>query len=50
MKTYAKKFNAQRAAHVELGNDAIEGIDFRTIKIWEGEAKDSKGAKKLNSN
>lgn len=36
MKTYSKKFNAQRAARVELGDDAIEGIDFRTVKTDAG--------------
>lgn len=36
MKTYNKRFNAQRAARAELGNDAIEGIDFRTLKTGDG--------------
>jgi hypothetical protein len=36
MKTYAKKFNAQRAARAELGDDAIEGIDYRVAKAKDG--------------
>lgn len=36
MRTYNKRFNAQRAARTELGDDAIEGIDFRTVKTTEG--------------
>ena len=36
MKTYNKRFNAQRAARAELGDDAIEGIDFRTFKSEDG--------------
>ena len=36
MKTYNKRFNAQRAARAELGDDAIEGIDFRTCKSEDG--------------
>lgn len=36
MKTYSKKFNAQRAARVELGNDAIEGVDYRTVNTKDG--------------
>lgn len=32
MKTYSKKFNAQRAARAELGDDAIEGLDYRAVK------------------
>jgi hypothetical protein len=36
MKTYSKKFNAQRAARTELGDDAIEGIDFRTVVTKDG--------------
>jgi hypothetical protein len=36
VKTYAKRFNAQRAARAELGDDAIEGIDYRTMKTSSG--------------
>lgn len=36
MKTYNKRFNAQRAARAELGRDAIEGIDFHTFKTKDG--------------
>ncbi|MBI2717247.1 MAG: hypothetical protein HYX36_00575 [Rhizobiales bacterium] len=36
MKTYVKKFDAQRAARVELGDDAIEGIDYRSVKTSAG--------------
>jgi hypothetical protein len=35
-KTYSKKFNSQRAARAELGDDAIEGIDYRTVKASGG--------------
>jgi hypothetical protein len=36
VKTYNKRFNAQRAARAELGDDAIEGIDFKTVKTEAG--------------
>lgn len=36
MKAYAKRFNAQRAARAELGDDAIEGVNYRTVKTGKG--------------
>jgi hypothetical protein len=36
VKTYNKRFNAQRVARAALGDDASEGIDYRTVKTSSG--------------
>jgi hypothetical protein len=37
IKTFAKRFNAQRAAKAAIGKDAAEGVDFTTAKDANGE-------------
>lgn len=37
MTTYAKRFNAQRAAKSAIGKDAKEGVEFATEKNKDGE-------------
>lgn len=37
IKTYAKRFNAQRAAKAAIGKDAAEGNEFETCKASNGE-------------